>query len=75
MTAPARLVPQYETPVTLTYVKVTRSPMLHILQLVFLNDFLFNCQGKKWLVLGLVWQVIKLYLFNQVMCAVYTYVV
>ncbi len=49
--------------------------MLHILQLVFLNDFLFNCQGKKWLVLGLVWQVIKLYLFNQVMCAVYTYVV
>jgi hypothetical protein len=29
-----------------------------------------NClQGKKWLVLGLVWQLIKMYLFKQVRLA------
>jgi hypothetical protein len=26
-------------------------------------------QGKKWLVLGLVWQLIKMYLFKQVRLA------
>ena len=35
---------------------------------IFLPTFTFyNCsQGKKWLVLGLVWQLIKMYLFKQI---------
>ena len=28
--------------------------------------FFINSQGKKWLVLGLVWQLIKMYLFKQI---------
>ena len=29
-------------------------------------SILIMMQGKKWLVLGLVWQLIKMYLFKQV---------
>lgn len=28
--------------------------------------FFIHSQGKKWLVLGLVWQLIKIYLFKQI---------